>query len=636
MTNTTADSDAAGPSSTRPRSAPPIDNLLNVLDEPGREFLLRGTESIVCGQGEVAVEQGSYVDRLFVVEDGLLRVEVPDRHGLPFEVARYRRGDYFGEMSFLRGDRASATVRAITDARLSTIRHSTLGDLADRYPGIMRELAGIVAGRLNETNLRFRQLRPGRAMGVVSEGGPWGHACLLRVAASASRHMLRPICLVDMTGHLLVAAPTFPSIMEMLADSGLLQVHDRFAMETDGLAVVDGRGGETELQKFLPLLSDLQARYPLVLVHGESGSALDLRMVDALDGPILIHAEGADDRSWVELASRPGAQTVLLRQAPEPCLTAALASLGAETGERVVRVVPGGRSALEADVPLQAVADEPRASIDWVARHLLRRKVGLALGAGGSKGYAHLGVVDRLRQLGVPIDFIAGSSIGSPIAAAVANGMRLGELKRHLDHTFARALRPTLPIHSFLSSRVLAAELTKIAQGKKIEELDTPLAIVAVDLFAREEVVFREGDVARAVVASMAIPGIFPPSRIDGRHLVDGGLLNPVPNATVAAMGADVVIGVKLTNPVSPQRGQPRRFAFRAPPIVDTIQVAFEVMQWKITSETAARADITIEPAFAGTTGLREFSRAGEFIDAGRASVDSARAAIQDLLPWAK
>ena len=81
MTNTTADSDAAGPSSTRPRSAPPIDNLLNVLDEPGREFLLRGTESIVCGQGEIAVEQGSYVDRLFVVEQSGKDFNFPNTRG---------------------------------------------------------------------------------------------------------------------------------------------------------------------------------------------------------------------------------------------------------------------------------------------------------------------------------------------------------------------------------------------------------------------------------------------------------------------------------------------------------------------------------------------------------------------------
>lgn len=625
------------PTGSHQRSAPPIDNLLNVLDEPGRQLLLRGTESIECRLGDLAIEQGAYVDRLFVVEEGLLRVEVPDRHGLPFEVARYRRGDYFGEMSFLRGDRASATVRAITDARLSTIHHSVLGELAERYPGIMRELAGIVAGRLSETNLRFRQLRPGRALGVVSEGGPWARACLLRVAASVSRHMLRPTCLVDMTGNLLAAAaPAFPSVMNTLADSGLLQVHDRFAGETDGLAVVDGRGAEAELQRFLPLLSDLQARYPLVLVHTESGVAADFRLVDALDGPILIHTEGAPDASWIELASRPGAQTVLLRKSAEPCLPAGLTSLAGETGERVIRVIPGGQSALEIDVSREAAREEPRASVDWVARHLLRRKVGLALGAGGSKGYAHIGVVDRLAQIGVPIDFIAGSSIGSPIAAAVADGMRLGELKRHLDHTFARALRPTVPIHSFLSSRVLAAELTKIARGRRIEDLPMPLSIVAVDLFAREEVVFTTGDVARAMVASMAIPGIFPPSQIAGRHLVDGGLLNPVPNATVAGMGADVVIGVKLSNPVAPHRAQPRRFAFRAPPIVDTIQVAFEVMQWKITSETAARADITVEPVFVGTTGLRDFSRAAEFVDAGRAAIDSAHSAIQELLPWAR
>ena len=634
MTNTTTGVEAGG--DRLPRGASPIENLRKVLDDLGREQLRLGTETLECGHGEVAVAQGAYVDRLFVVEEGLLRVEVPDRHGLPFEVARYRRGDYFGEMSFLRGDRASATVRAITDARLSTVRHSTLGELAEHYPGVMRELAGMVAARLNDTNLRFRQLRPGRAIGVVTDGSAWARSAVTHIAASASRHMLRPVVLVDMGGTLQGAGPGFPNVLSTLDEPAVLHEHDRFASETAGIAILDGRGSENELQRLLPLLSDLQARYPLVIVHCVVPESLDLRLIDALDGPLLIRAEDSAMDPWREVLRRPAAQTVLLRRSGAPCLPLELKRLGSGPEERVIRAIGGGPAALQAAVSYEASPGEPWASIDWLARHVLRRKIGLALGAGGSKGYAHLGVADRLSQMGVPVDFFAGSSIGSPIAAALANGMRLAELKRHLDHTFARALRPTVPIHSFLSSRVLAAELAKISQGHRIEELATPLAIVAVDLFAREEVVFQEGDVARAMVASMAIPGIFPPSRIDGRHLVDGGLLNPVPNATVAAMGADVVIGVKLTNPVAPHREKTKRFQFRAPPIVDTITLAFEVMQWKITSEGAARADITIEPAFAGTTGLREFSRAGDFIEAGRAAVDVARNNIKDLLPWAK
>jgi hypothetical protein len=101
-------------------------------------------------------------------------------------------------------------------------------------------------------------------------------------------------------------------------------------------------------------------------------------------------------------------------------------------------------------------------------------------------------------------------------------------------------------------------------------------------------------------------------------------------------MGADVVIGVKLTNP-SITRVAPvsrRRISFRAPPIIDSIQAAFEVMQWKISESGAAGSDIPIEPQFVGTTGLRDFTRGAEFMTTGRAAVDAAGPSIAELLPW--
>jgi NTE family protein len=185
---------------------------------------------------------------------------------------------------------------------------------------------------------------------------------------------------------------------------------------------------------------------------------------------------------------------------------------------------------------------------------------------------------------------------------------------------------------------VLRKELERISKGRTFEELPLPLAIVAVDLRQHSEVVFRSGDLATAMVASMAIPGIFPPVRSQGRQLVDGGVLNPIPNATVAASGADIVIGVKLTNPALGPEPQARRrmFALRAPPIVDTIQAAFDIMQCKIIEDGAARADVTIEPRFHGAIGLRDFGHADEFIQAGRDAVHASLAEIRALLPWTR
>src|SRR5688572_20811746 len=180
--------------------ATPVEALLAALDDRGREQVTAASTTLEVAEGESVVTLGDYVDRIYMVREGLLRAELLDRHGLPFEVARYGRGEIFGEMSFLRGDRASATVRAVTAVRLTAVPHAVLGEMAEHYPGIMRELAGLVAHRLSETNQRFRQLRPGRAVACITTGSPATVALLRQVALSASRHLRRPVLVLDIGG----------------------------------------------------------------------------------------------------------------------------------------------------------------------------------------------------------------------------------------------------------------------------------------------------------------------------------------------------------------------------------------------------------------------------------------------------
>jgi NTE family protein len=124
---------------------------------------------------------------------------------------------------------------------------------------------------------------------------------------------------------------------------------------------------------------------------------------------------------------------------------------------------------------------------------------------------------------------------------------------------------------------------------------------------------------------------------IDGRRLVDGGLLNPVPTSVAASLGADIVIGVKLTDPPrSPRPPRRRRLGLGPPPIVDSIVTAIDIMQWKITADGASGADITIHPVFAGPVGLRDFHRADELIAAGEEATYAVLPQMQRLLPWVR
>lgn len=190
-----------------------------------------------------------------------------------------------------------------------------------------------------------------------------------------------------------------------------------------------------------------------------------------------------------------------------------------------------------------------------------RPRLGLALGGGAARGMAHLGVLRALADAGVRIDFIAGCSIGALVGAIAAAGRTDG-----LEATFKTFdWRKTLSFFDVVFPRsglIDGAKVTELVRehlpATQIEALSIPFAAIATDLHSGAEVVLRSGDVIEAVRASIAVPGVFTPVRVDGRVLVDGGLSNPVPVSVVRAMGADQVIAVDLNHGVVEGRLKPR------------------------------------------------------------------------------
>jgi NTE family protein len=175
--------------------------------------------------------------------------------------------------------------------------------------------------------------------------------------------------------------------------------------------------------------------------------------------------------------------------------------------------------------------------------------VGLALGSGSSRGWAHIGVIRALEQAGIGPDIVCGTSIGALVGAAYA----AGELDRL--ESWARELRrrdvlgftdPTLSAGGMLKGDRLMEFLGRNWTDRPIEELGIPFAAVATSLRTGAEVWLRRGSTLQAVRASIALPGIFTPVRWEGLLLVDGGLVNPVPVSVARAMGADIVIAVDL------------------------------------------------------------------------------------------
>ena len=182
----------------------------------------------------------------------------------------------------------------------------------------------------------------------------------------------------------------------------------------------------------------------------------------------------------------------------------------------------------------------------------MRKKVGLALGSGGPRGGAHIGVIKVLLENNIPIDYIAGSSAGAVVGAYFALHQSVDELERLMRNFGKRDMLEILdlnnPGHSLIKGdKVRNFMNDRFYQGKSFRDTRIPLRITASVLENGSLFVFKSGKIADAVRASGSVPGIFPPVNRRGKHLVDGGLVDPVPIDVVKQMGAEVVIAVDLS-----------------------------------------------------------------------------------------
>ncbi|WP_296507559.1 patatin-like phospholipase family protein [Rhodoferax sp.] len=238
-------------------------------------------------------------------------------------------------------------------------------------------------------------------------------------------------------------------------------------------------------------------------------------------------------------------------------------------------------------------------------------KIGLALGGGAARGFAHVGVIQVLEENGIKPNLVTGTSAGSLVAAIYASGKNGSQLQRVAETMEEAAIADwTLPIFSrgMLRGDALARYVNSQVSGKLIEELPIPLGIVATDLNSGNDVLFQRGDTGTAVRASSAVPAVFQPVKISGREYVDGGLVSPVPVGAARRMGADFVIAVDIS---SPPEGS------LTGGTLDILMQTFSIMGKSINRFELKDADVVVRPALQGI-GSSDFSARKRSIEAGR------------------
>ncbi len=271
-----------------------------------------------------------------------------------------------------------------------------------------------------------------------------------------------------------------------------------------------------------------------------------------------------------------------------------------------------------------------------------RPTVGLALGGGGARGYAHIGVLKVLERERVPIDFLAGTSMGGLVAAGYAVGMKPAEMEKE-----ALTLRPRslLDISLFrtgvLEGKRVREHLTRLLGEKTFDQPRIPLRLMAVDLLTGEELVLGEGLLVDAVRATISVPGVFCPVDWRGRQLVDGGVTNNVPADVVRQMGAEVVIAVDVGHaqlpPFTCGELDGRRLALpglaRMTPLLAVLLRSVRIMETEILRHrlAAAHPEVLIRPEI-GPINIEEFGRAAEVIPAGEKAAEAALPQIRECL----
>lgn len=181
---------------------------------------------------------------------------------------------------------------------------------------------------------------------------------------------------------------------------------------------------------------------------------------------------------------------------------------------------------------------------------LSRKKVGLALGSGAAKGLAHIGILAALREQDIPIDMIAGTSMGSLVGALYAGGKDIDQIKSLATDLgpkrFSFFADPAVPKSGLIRGRKIKCMLRSIIGDLEFSDLKIPFACSATDVASNQEVVIKEGLVWEGVMASCSVPVLLTPARWGGKYLVDGGLVDPVPVRILKEMGADFIIAVNV------------------------------------------------------------------------------------------
>jgi NTE family protein/lysophospholipid hydrolase len=479
-------------------------------------------------QGDVLCRQGTPSDALYVIMSGRLRAIVTGADGRQIYVGDSAEGETVGEMGVLTGDPRSATVYAARDTDLVKLAKPAFDRLVNQHPGLVLRLTRQIVSHARS------RVQAGESVNV------WPLHTLALVPAGADSDSS------DRLGSLAA------NLVEELAAYGPTLHLSSQRLETYlGAGAVERLVADPADGRVLGWLNDQEWRYRYVVYEADrTESAWTTRCIRQADRLLLVgNAKASPSLGTVEMelarADRTGpiaprCELVLLYTDahPQPRDTRAWLAMRDVVAHHHVRL-------------------HQKSDLERLARRVTDRAVGLVLGGGGARGFAHIGVIRALRESGVPIDVVGGTSMGAIIGAQIALGWdahRMLAVTQRGWTQFKPNADYTVPLVSLLTGRRAVQMLKMLYGDTRIEDLWTTYFCVSSNLTRGDVVVHRDGLIRSAVRASMSIPGLAPPVPKDGDLLVDGGVLNNLP-ADVMRQYCPRGHGTVIAVDVNPSRG---------------------------------------------------------------------------------
>lgn len=576
--------------------------MFGALDAAALAALERQVTWRTLRRGEVLFNKGDRGDAWYVVTSGRLAIVEPAHNGQPERLlSEVGRGEGIGEMALLTGQPRSATVHALRDAELARFPVDLVTELVATRP------------QLTNAMLRGLALRVMQQSGTSQRAEPAGLTVTLVPAAPG-------VDISSLAGRLTAALGRLGPARQV----GSAHLHE-VGVGHDAAERPDTHPTWIRVGTWLDEQS--AAHRFLVLVADHAPNGWSARAVGHADRVIIVgDARGDPGPGPLERALLPAA-------ADRPDVRRLLVLLhanGTQPPRDTARWLDA--RAVEAHLHLRLDRDD---DIQRLARRLAGRGVALALSGGGARCCAHMGVVRALREHGIPIDLVAGTSAGAMVGYLAAAGASHEEMSRSARRFYqARPFKGyTLPVFSLLSGDRLSRALQEQCGDTQLEDLWLPLVVVSSNLTRRSVELHTRGPAWAALRASCSLPGLVEPQIRDGQLLVDGGLIDNLPVEVARerlagrVIAVDVTSDLDLTTTASAYPSPWVEFAARllgrrgrargAPPgMYEVMMHSLLLASLAHTRRARLEADLCLRPDLAGF-GLLALERYGEIIEAG-------------------